>query len=68
MSQQTKLLSIFLPPDPKTGKGAALTTHIDPDNPFEVEMADQLKTVAATYPSSIAEFFIRLNECIKAKP
>jgi len=55
-----KSLSIFLPTDPKTGKGIVLTTDIDPDNPFDVKRADPC-------PSSIAEFFIRLNECIKQK-
>ncbi len=63
-----KSLSIFLPAEPKTGKGIMLTTDIDPNNPFDVERADQIKAVADSCPSSIAEFFIRLNESIKQKP
>jgi hypothetical protein len=62
-----KSLSIFLPADPETGKGIIMTTDMDPDNPFDVEMADQIKSVTDSCPSSIAEFFIRLNECIKQK-
>ena len=60
-------INIFLPPDPQTSKGTILTTNIDPDNRFYVERADQLKAVAATYPTSITKFFIRVNECIKTK-
>jgi hypothetical protein len=63
-----KSLSIFLPANPETGKGIILSTDIDPDNPFDVERGDQIKAVADSCPSSIAEFFIRLNECIKQKP
>jgi hypothetical protein len=62
-----KSLNILLPTDPETGKGIVLTTDMDPDNPFDVERADQIKSVADSCPSSIAEFFIRLNECIKQK-
>lgn len=56
--------SQYLPADPKTGKTIKLTLEINPEVPEQVE---EFEAVAATNPTTIQDFLIRLNELQKQK-
>jgi len=53
-----------LPADPQTGKSITLTLEINPQAPVQVE---EFEAIAATNPTSVQDFLIRLNELQKQK-
>lgn len=61
---QITTTSYCLPADPKTGKAIKLTLEINPEIPDQIE---EFEAVAATNPTSIQDFLIRLNELQKRK-
>jgi hypothetical protein len=63
-SNQITNPSHCLPADPQTGKGIKLTLEINPDAPDQVE---EFEAIAATNPTSLQDFLIRLNELQKQK-
>ena len=63
-SNENTNTSYCLPADPQTGKAIKLTLQIDPEIPDQLE---EFEAVAATHPTSIQDFLIRLNELQKQK-
>ena len=61
---QITTISHRLPADPKTGKGIKLTMEI---NQEILDQIEEFEAVAATNPTSIQDFLIRLNELQKRK-
>ena len=56
--------SYCLPADPQTGKVMELILQINTEVPEQVE---EFEAVAATYPTSVQDFLIQLNELLKTK-
>lgn len=62
--KQITTTSHCLPANPQTGKALKLTLKINPEVPGERE---EFEAVAATNPTSLQDFLIRLNELQKQK-